>query len=316
MNPIIEKLAREHAASFRRNFLELSRDLFENATTGKLYHPGEFGGYRERLLKRMLLSFLPSHFACSEGFVIGHTSKVDPASRSTQCDVIVYDENETPKLETGDLRRFFPVETVYGVGEIKSVVEAKRFEEILDKLSKVKRMRVDPPPVVYPTKPTHMVMQFFQLHQAFVDEGFERRAAARMAYDVFEHPAQNIVTFLVCERIEFSGGDNLSSLMKRVVSTSPGGDEQFAMRHNMILSIEDGYQSYFHGHGIPTTYPRVLNENLGMSAATGVRIVDANDRNDHIIAFLGDIASALGNAMIFPFNVSSYINVEATNIGW
>lgn len=147
-------LARERAKSFRRSFLETSRVLFTDGSDHKLYHPGEYGSYRERLLKHLLTAFIPGYLDISEGFVISSDGQ-----RSTQADVVIFDSSETPKIETSDLRRFFPVETTCGVGEVKSNLTVPLLKEALEKLSVLKSMRLAEPPILVPTRPSWRVQQ-------------------------------------------------------------------------------------------------------------------------------------------------------------
>ena len=71
--------------------------------------------YRERIVSDLLKPFLPSRLAVGTGFIITHQNK-----QSTQCDLIIYDKENTPVIENGD-QRFFPVECVIGVVEVKNI---------------------------------------------------------------------------------------------------------------------------------------------------------------------------------------------------
>lgn len=57
--------------------------------------------YRERIVSDLLKPFLPSRLAVGTGFIITHQNK-----QSTQCDLIIYDKENTPVIENGD-QRFF-----------------------------------------------------------------------------------------------------------------------------------------------------------------------------------------------------------------
>jgi len=123
----IAVLARERAIAFRRAFVDTTGALFRDAGSDKLYHAGEYGSYRERLLKHLLAAFMPAYLGLSEGFVID-----GDGDRSTQTDVIIFDTIETPKLETGDLRRFFPTDTICAVGEVKSTITVQVLRSALE----------------------------------------------------------------------------------------------------------------------------------------------------------------------------------------
>lgn len=315
-------LARERAKAFRQSFNETSRTLFSSGTDNKLYHPGEYGSYRERLLKHLLKSFLPAYLEISDGFIVSSDGK-----RSTQADVVIFDAAETPNIETGDLRRFFPIETTSGVGEVKSILTVKLLSEALVKLSRIKSMRLSPPPILVPTRPTWRVQEvnmsqmeaLWHFGRAQLEKPPEERESVTPArfveflqksYDPIENHWQNIVSFLVCAKIEMDKADTFKQIVERIVRER-ASEPEFAMRHNMFLSLEDGYQSYaINGH-VPVFYPRLYNPAIGVCAATGIRIVEANDECDHIIAFIADLSGAVVASAIYPFTVASHFDIQS-----
>lgn len=82
------------------------------------------------------------------------------------------------------------------------------------------------------------------------------------------------------------------------------------MRHNMILSLEDGYQSYSIDRTVPVCYPRLYNPKIRMCAATGIRTLPANEECDHIIAFVADLCSAVGDAATYPFTIAPHFDIQ------
>lgn len=56
---------------------------------------------------------------------------------STQCDIVIYDNNTIPLIQDNSVK-FFPVETVVGIGEIKSSLNKTQFKETLQKWQKTK----------------------------------------------------------------------------------------------------------------------------------------------------------------------------------
>ena len=91
MNNILEKLITSKVSRFANDFTYNSKELFINKE-GKeveekemVYHPGEFGTYREEIVKSLLKSILPQKFGISSGFVITKNGNI-----STQCDIIIY----------------------------------------------------------------------------------------------------------------------------------------------------------------------------------------------------------------------------------
>ena len=120
MNEITRNLALQNYLNFKRSFDD-SKRIYWDEKLKRLKHPGEFGAYREDLVKKWLRIITPEDFGIGSGFVIGPKGAI-----STQCDIIIYDKQRTPVLENMDNQRFFPVETVCCIGEIKSTINSAR----------------------------------------------------------------------------------------------------------------------------------------------------------------------------------------------
>lgn len=136
-NPIFSRLLKAKIESFVDSYTELTRQVFyEEEKTNKISHPGEFGAYREALIKDFLQIFTPERLQVGSGFAINATGQI-----SGQLDVILYDPAVTPKIESSSHQRFFPVECICGVGEVKSVLRSKsQLGEALERLWQVKAM--------------------------------------------------------------------------------------------------------------------------------------------------------------------------------
>ena len=59
-----------------------------------MFHPGEYGKYREEIVRNLFRNILYEDLDISEGFLINNQNQ-----HSTQCDVIVYDSKKTPILK-------------------------------------------------------------------------------------------------------------------------------------------------------------------------------------------------------------------------
>jgi hypothetical protein len=114
------------------DLLYIGKNIFSN-DNGKLIHPGEFGIYREAICKRFLEFIIPKKLSIDNGFLINTNNEV-----STQCDIVIYDSKHTPLVQSNELQRFFPIETVCAIGEVKSTLSKAQLKETLLKLSKVK----------------------------------------------------------------------------------------------------------------------------------------------------------------------------------
>jgi len=296
MQTVIESLARNKTSEFVTNYLQVSRDLFTNEKN-ILSHPGEFGGYRERLLKELMSCFLPSYYSYGEGFVINKDSE-----RSTQCDVVIYDQRETPKLESNDLRRFYPLETVFAVGEVKSCLTISDLKEALDKLSAIKKLRQVEPKNITPVNQVKVNLSD-PIRYRYTQEKVDANPLEYFNLDFWNpdnNEYQNIVSFLVCESIKLKG-QSMLSIAKELYPPSMDG---ISLRHNFILSLTDGLLTYA---TIDDNEKKVdYNFPKRGDTSTGYRFVEPRE-GDHIVAFISGLASALSQTCIYHFDVEAYM---------
>ncbi len=204
-NKIFEQLLLEEIDIFKNSFSKISKELFTNDKE-KLIHPGEFGMYRESIARKFLKSFTPANLDIDQGFLINSNDEV-----STQCDIVIYNPKYTPLLKNRELQRFFPVETVCSVGEVKSILSFSDFKIALLKLAKTKKISeyVKNPSIIFRSKAGD--------------------------FSPKQYPNDLISTFIICQKLDFD--------LKRIIEVYDTSIE-VRHRHNMILSIEDGLILY------------------------------------------------------------------------
>jgi hypothetical protein len=209
-NRVFEQLTVEQINIFRHSFSSISRATFYDEETGRLIHAYEFGTYREAICRDFLKFFIPGRLDIAQGFLINAENKV-----SSQCDIIVYDSNSTPLIQSESRQRFFPVETVCAVGEVKSRVSKDELRGALKRLSFAKQMRedIDQPLVIWQKKPH--------------------------PFDPETYLDDQLFTFVICEKLDFSLSSG--SIEKLYEDGLP-----HRHKHNMILSIEDGLLLYYY----------------------------------------------------------------------
>lgn len=205
----------EKIDSFKSAFLQTAKVLFrDDSKRNNLKHPGEFGTYREAITTDFLSAFLPQRFQIDSGFIVNAEGRV-----SRQIDIVVYDSALAPPLESKQRQRFFPIESVVAIGEVRSDLTKERLVDGLQRLSEVKRMRNGAG-----SAPTQ---RWWGINKS--------------EYDPATIPFDQIFTFLVCSKIDFG----LSSTMKSTFDEIYG-QFGFHQRHNSILSLTDGL-IYYHG---------------------------------------------------------------------
>ena len=302
MPQIMLALMRQRAKAFMNDYLNLTHTLFFEEGERRSFHNGEYGTYRERLVRRLLGSFLSKQFSMGEGFLITADSR-----RSKQTDIVVFDTRECPEIEDLETRRFYPVECVYAAGSVKSKLDGSKLKTALSDLMETKFLRSAEPPNRRPVNPN--AKPLLPNHNLMSHPWNPR---------LFEN--QNIVTFLVCESISDLNSEDFSRFAEGQYEPSMEG---IPKRHNMILSLTDGYISYSfvpksadgdgprdqNGNYIRTPYPfpsrYVVADNWEVS--TGHRWVHASQEGDHVIQFVHDLALALDMTWAFPFDAASYL---------
>ena len=129
---ILKKIIEQKIDIFAGTFGEDASNIFTR--DNKLFHPLEYGMYRERCAKELLSFVSNKSVGISDGFLI--TSK---NSVSTQCDIVMYDKDTIPLVDNG-IAHFYPVEIVKGIGEVKSTLSKVEFSKALVKLAKNKSL--------------------------------------------------------------------------------------------------------------------------------------------------------------------------------
>lgn len=273
MNNIFDKLIKSKIEQFKDDYINLSRQIFVNKD-GTLIHPGEFGMYREKIIRELLAPFLPTRLAISSGFIITATNNI-----STQCDIIIYDREHTPVIENGE-QRFFPVECVVGVIEVKSKLTKSKLKEALLKLSSIKNLRNDIENNPY----------VFKDYKG--DSSFNAKNKVR----------DQMATFLICESVDMDIEKDLDTFFE---DTYKGIDK--SLFHNMILDINRGCFLYFDGsrpiyHAyFDYTEPSFKNEyifphELGYS-------------KEHILLFLNYFYMLISSVSVMDIEITKYLDV-------
>lgn len=212
---IINELIEERANVFVSAFNQRAKVLFrDDEKRNKLRHPGEFGVYRENITAQFLKCFLPQHLAVETGFIVNAAGDV-----SGQIDLVIYNPLLTPPLESRERQRFFPVETVIAVGEVRSDVTKTLLENALQRLAKVKSFRARSGPEA------SAVSRWYGL--------------SNTQYDPRRIPFDQMFTFLVCKRFTFDFQTSFPSILNDIYS-----DVDYDRRHNAILSLDDGLLQY------------------------------------------------------------------------
>lgn len=269
---IFEKILMSKINSFVQTYSNDSKNIFVDKD-GRLIHPGEFGTYREKIVSSMLRCIVPHRLDIGTGFIITADGKV-----STQCDIIIYDKNHSPLIENTEYQRFYPIESVVAVGEIKSDLSKEKLKDALFKLKNFKMLRKN----------------------VSTDEHFIYRELNGSKYSPEYNPYDQITTFLICNKFNFNY-ENIVNEMNDIYSQCDN-----YLRHNMILSINDGCLMYKDKNQQFMVYPIIGTEKLRNS------LLKPTEFNiyDHIVMFLNYLYMSVSSTTILYPDMSCYIDFD------
>ena len=126
----------ENAEDIKTVFASISDQLIaEFEKTREIAHGGGRGDAREDALRKVLSDYLPTRYGIGRGEIIS-----TDAGRSGECDIIIYDHLKSPKLMVSDRFSLFPLESVYGVVEVKSVLSSAKLQEAYDSLARARSL--------------------------------------------------------------------------------------------------------------------------------------------------------------------------------
>lgn len=289
---IFETILKRKIDNFISTYGEDSNSLFKNVT-GKLIHPGEYGMYREECLKELLRCIIDKNMAISDGFIISANEEV-----STQCDIIIYDSNVNPLIDN-NIAKFYPMEIVHAIGEVKSDLDKNRFKEAIIKMANNKKL-------------------------------FSSRCLMEKERECLNIEFNYPLSFLVCKKLNFDINQMSVDEIKDMYEGIPR-----EYWHNAILSVEDGvimYNMIF--RNFP---PEMLQENLYLRVNNDTEVyheypmysrggneiyypepeillVSKHNIYKHILYFLAMIRNGLEQNNKFEYDFGEYLNLNNNDI--
>ena len=280
MNKIFNELIMSKIIQFENNFSNLSRQIFVDED-GKLRHAGEFGTYREKIVLEFLEPFLPTRLSVGSGFVITDKNKI-----STQCDIIIYDRENTPLIENCE-QRFFPIESVVGVIEVKSALSKSDLKNALIKLSKIKELRKD-----ITDKP-------FVYKDPACDKNY--------IFDPINHIYDQIATFIICEKFEFDIEKHINTFFQE---TYKGIDK--SIYHNMILSL-DKYCCLYNSNEKRPIYSAYSDYKKELFKNELILPHELYSNKEHIVTFLNYFYMLISSISVLDIDITRYLGQKRFN---
>ncbi|MBE5832923.1 MAG: hypothetical protein E7306_14445 [Butyrivibrio sp.] len=258
---------------FRKTYSESADELFKEYEHGTILHPGEYGMYRERALHQLLKTILSKDFSVGDGFLINSKGEI-----STQCDVVIYN-SAIDGVTLDGVAKYYPIEEVFAIGEVKSTLDRASLKKALRKLAQNKMM-------------------------TFGREDFTNNKVSIITDCIL--PA----SFLVCKSIR-----DINTLDDNYFDDVYEGGPLKA-RHNIILSLDEACLSYrltlgeVLGNGCEeeTSWPHAfINENKLIPKTI---YAEGMPRNFHVYIFLGSLRNAIETIEKVEFPFLEYLGVR------
>ncbi len=276
MNQTYKKLLYSKIEKFLFDY-NYSKIIFEDLDKqNKLLHPGEYGVFREKICDDIIKFTIPNKFNIGTGFIINSSDET-----STQCDIIIYDHNNTPLIEDSLKTKFFPVETVVGIGEIKSTLSTKELTDALIKLANNKQMKK-------------------------IQEKFCVNNPQKYNFDSKNDPHDTIFSFLICEDIKSFNQENI---FEKINQAYDDKNIKYEDRHNAILILKQGVLTYSNQYN---TLPKKISIGQKMYMP---KFMDCNFENnfisnikdhEHIIYLFSSLSNFLMNVNIYYPEPNAY----------
>jgi len=264
MNDIVKNLTIQNFENLKASF-DYSKKIFWDEEKNRLVHPGEFGSYRENIIHNWLRLYVPKKYGIASGFLINSENKI-----STQCDIIIYDIYNTPQIQTEENQKFFPIETVIAVGEVKSDINSfAELKKYVEKLSEIKKMRYE----IKKPKP-------YSKH-------------IKGEFNLEKNPYDNIFTFLICNKFNFNPiGKNYNTNIYR------------SHRINLTLSLNDGLINYTSTKNSPNLAFPFFNETELLPT-----FIKTNNESlpNHIMLFITALTTAMKFTTLLEIDMTYYL---------
>jgi hypothetical protein len=127
----------ENTADLTRIFDEISKEMRSNFNKIRvaLKNSGSKGESIEEIVRKFLQEYLPKNLAISSGMIVDSNG-----NSSKQIDIIIYDALKTPIFFKSGHIQVLPVECVYSVIEVKSMLNKDELEKIFANMDSVRNL--------------------------------------------------------------------------------------------------------------------------------------------------------------------------------
>ena len=206
---VYKELVEVRLHDFVHRYDNVSTLFYDSENKNHLVHAGEYGTFKERIVEELLRYTLPKRYSFCSGFVINHMG-----GRTKQCDLIIYDSQNSPFLEEEKNLKFVPHEIVYAIVEVKSKLHKTELFDALKKMAANKEIRPS--------------MERVGCEKSYVK------------LDPIYNHNQSIMSILICD--EIIGWNN--AIDRDINMFYEKNDIMPCYRHNIICSLKNGIITY------------------------------------------------------------------------
>lgn len=280
-NTIFQAILDRKIEYFIQSFVEDADSIFYKDE--KLFHPGEYGKFRENTLKELLRMLIPTNNRIGDGFIITSKNNV-----STQCDIIIFENENLPLLNDG-IYQFYTIESTLAIGEVKSAQSKIQLKETLRKLASNKMLQD------------------------------ERTYNIKKRKSNFIHN-EDIFSFLICRKIENPDKLNFNEIYGDIpkrywhncILSIEDGFQNYILP---IMEFEPELKNeYLRILGMSpflySDYPVHYENGKGYQCIDNFSKIENDNKQNHIIMFLKCIVNSLSMMTTFNTEFLSYSNLD------
>lgn len=264
-NKIFQTILTEKIERFKFSFQRTATQIFQDSETSRLIHPAEYGAFRENSCREFIRCAIPIKFDIGNGFPINANGVT-----GTQCDIVIYDRNNSPLIEDDRNQRFYPIESVAAIGEVKSNMSKGELRTALNKLARNK-----------------IIKEFIP------DFNFEPK----------KYIGDPLFSFLICNKFNFDV-KNLSQELDGLYDL----DIKAWQKHNLILSLQDGLFTY-QDH-LNTWIPFPSNNYHDLKLMSNAWRLPGSTTIDHFFLFASFLFTGVNLASTFVPDMVHYLDFE------
>jgi len=104
-------------------------------------HRSEKGRAVEYLVMNLIRDFLPKEYGLGTGFIAYHNETIDNIEITSQLDIIIYDALRGGPIINLESCQVFPIESVYGYIEVKTVLNSDLLNQIVKQNNELRKIR-------------------------------------------------------------------------------------------------------------------------------------------------------------------------------